>query len=672
MSACAFDVRPRHAKRILTRVLLVIAYVCVCAQPVRAQARAPQRPDLFLVPHADAVLVLVREAPSRAGGFIVERRSGTGAWERLTELPVRAERDPLRFATELGADLPAVMRALQVDEPAQAMLTLRSDALAASLLSAVFPSVGRALGRMYVDEDVTRGATYEYRVVPVNFAGTPNGDAMSGRVRVEPGALAPTREVRTEDGDRRVTLRWTYAAYTGAAEDRVVGFHVYRAEENGEPTRLTALPVMRSDQPLFYLDETVGNGVRYRYAVAPVEIGGREGALSALVSAHPRDLTPPAFIDDVVAVPGEAFVRLAWRMSPELDAAGYHVERAGDVQGPFARLTRELVPVGEPEFRDEGVAGGNAYFYRVFAVDAAGNESPPSNPRLAIPWDSTAPDAPRAVAADARDRQLHVRWSPGASSDVVGYYVYRGTTPDNLVRLTPLPVERTAYVDVGFSGELNPGGRYIVRVSAVDRSYNESEPAEIIAIVPDDDPPPPPTGFAVRGVDGRAVEATWSASGALDVAEYVWTRTENGDTRTLGRLPPRAPVTIRDTSAVLGHTYVYRVAAVDTAGNEGAAAVDTFTFRDFDPPAAPRHVAARRAARGVEVTWERVGSRDLAGYHVYRSALPTGVFEQVTREPVSGQAWTDASGSGTTYYRVRAVDSFGNESAWSPPGGVAE
>jgi len=96
------------------------------------------------------------------------------------------------------------------------------------------------------------------------------------------------------------------------------------------------------------------------------------------------DTTPPAQPGGLIAVPGDAQVSLDWSDNAEADLAGYHVERAGAMSGPFARLTGST-PVAASQYLDSGLVNGQAYFYRVIAIDSAGNESTPSEVASAVP-----------------------------------------------------------------------------------------------------------------------------------------------------------------------------------------------------------------------------------------------------------------------------------------------
>jgi fibronectin type 3 domain-containing protein len=229
----------------------------------------------------------------------------------------------------------------------------------------------------------------------------------------------------------------------------------------------------------------------------------------------------------------------------------------------------------------------------------------------------------------------------------------------------------TQFVDSGTAHQgLNPGGKYLIRVTAVDSAFNESTPVEASITVPDDRPPGPPSGFVIRNVEGRYVELTWSPSGSLDVRAYAVTRSGGpADTGALAahRFPASAR-TWRDTAVTHGRHYTYRLTAVDSAGNVSGARTDSVAFRDLVAPPPPRATSARALTpgAGVEVRWERVVSLELVGYNVYRSSLPTGVYRRLTRAPVSLLTFTDSTGHAGFYYRVRAVDKSGNESTPSP------
>jgi fibronectin type 3 domain-containing protein len=651
----------------VTRCLFALVLLLGAATSLSAQEAT--RPPLQLVPRGDTVFVYV-DVPADAGGFLVYRSRAGEAMARVTAEPVRREREPAMAAGILGSDLPMAMQAFRASDEGELFRRLRSDRFGAAVLSMLSRNVATALGRLYVDAGLSPGAAYGYRVVFTDASGREGERALTAQVVVRDPALPPPGQTRSTARDREVIVGWSYPRYRGEASDVVVGFHVYRAEGPAAPLRrLTSTPVLRNDAaPLEYRDRDVRNGSSYRYQVTAVDLLGRESVPSGDGSASPVDRTPPAAPVGLAVRNGDGTVLVTWRLSPEVDVAGYHVERATGLNAPYTRLTTRPLPADAPILADSAVSGGRPYFYRVLAVDSAGNASEPSTAIAALPTDHTPPQSPTGVTATVQARRVTLRWAASPSRDVRGYFVYRGESADRMTRLLSRPLEGALqFADSGFGTTgLVPGGHYVVRVTAVDSAFNESAPVTVEVAVPDDEPPSAPGGFVARSVLGRYVELQWTASGALDVRSYAVSRSSGGEPAvplgTVGREERSLP----DTSAVRGRTYVYQLVAVDSAGNRSPEVADTLAFGDATPPAPPRFAAARASAAGVEVTWERVASADLVGYVVYRSGLPTGTYERVTARPVTELRFVDPAGRAGQFYVVRAVDSSRNESAPSP------
>ncbi len=627
---------------------------------------------LRLVATGDTVLVYVLDVPA-TGGFVVYRRPVTPAttdFVKRSSAPVRMAGNPAILSGALGTDLPMAMRAVRAVDDGELFRRLRSDRFAAGVLALLSRNAAIGLGRLYVDAGVSRNADYEYRVVYTGGDGKETARTLTGRVHVaDVVPLAPSG-VQVSGADHEIRVTWHYPVYRDAPGDFTVGFHVYRVQGTAPVRRLTTTPILRNDANgggFTFVDRDVSGGT-YSYQVSAVDLAGRESGLTSTLSAHTMDRTPPAIPTDLAVRNGDGVVDVTWRLAPELDAAGYHIERSTGLHQPYTRLDHSLIPVRRPIWTDTVPGGGHQYFYRVIAVDSTGNASAPSNPVAALPADKTPPIAPTALALTTAQHRITAHWGPSPSKDLRGYYVYHGEGASR-VRLTGRPVKATAFVDSGAAGKgLNPGGRYVIRVSAVDSSYNESPGVEASIAIPDDQPPAPPSALSSTNVEGRYVLVSWSASAARDVQWYVLTRT-GGAADTGTRAIHRFPAPVRewhDTLVTHGRRYVYHITAIDSAGNVSAARADSVLFREVVPPPEPRSAGARTVAGGVEVRWERVVSLELAGYNVYRSSLPTGVYRRLTRAPVSLLSFTDSTGHPGLFYTVRAVDRSGNESAASP------
>jgi fibronectin type 3 domain-containing protein len=72
-------------------------------------------------------------------------------------------------------------------------------------------------------------------------------------------------------------------------------------------------------------------------------------------------------------------------------------------------------------------------------------------------------------------------------------------------------------------------------------------------------------------------------------------------------------------------------------------------------------------AHSVALNWVASASTGVTGYNVYRGTQTGGPYSKVTATPVATTSYTDSTvTAGATYfYVVTAVDSAGNESAFS-------
>jgi hypothetical protein len=87
------------------------------------------------------------------------------------------------------------------------------------------------------------------------------------------------------------------------------------------------------------------------------------------------DGAAPILITNFIAKPRMREISLTWDAAGGPNLAGFRVERAGNAVGPFFALHDVPLPV-EPQchYEDREIAEENTYFYRVVALDRAGNE----------------------------------------------------------------------------------------------------------------------------------------------------------------------------------------------------------------------------------------------------------------------------------------------------------
>jgi hypothetical protein len=154
------------------------------------------------------------------------------------------------------------------------------------------------------------------------------------------------------------------------------GYWIYRRDSGGA----YGAPLVRAPlQVASFKDEGVASGQSVCYVsrlVASTEpVIESEPSNEACVTV--KDVEAPAAPTGVAALARDGGVEVSWSPSSEPDLAAYRVYRAA-AGAPPERLAE--VGAGESSYRDTAVAAGVTHVYTVTAVDAAGNESPPSAP----------------------------------------------------------------------------------------------------------------------------------------------------------------------------------------------------------------------------------------------------------------------------------------------------
>jgi len=241
------------------------------------------------------------------------------------------------------------------------------------------------------------GDTVLYRVRTYVSSKKISASSPSAALRLYP-VPAPISSLEVELTENAIDLKWQPPTSTTAGEPlgAIPEYHIYRGELDPQTAGAAKLDLRKGTwkAPLLqiavttmpeYHDVGFDYGKTYAYTVRSViQVQGTalESSDAPLVVLTPRDTFPPAAPQSVVAavLPGNTgeskVVDLSWSINLETDLAGYRVYRSEQEGTPGELLSKELLPT--PAYRDTSVHDGQKYWYRVTAVDKAGNESAPS------------------------------------------------------------------------------------------------------------------------------------------------------------------------------------------------------------------------------------------------------------------------------------------------------
>jgi hypothetical protein len=201
---------------------------------------------------------------------------------------------------------------------------------------------------------LTNGQAYSFTVAAHNIAGL---GAQTGVVSSTPFTVpnSPTGLTVTP-GNAQVTLSWTAPALNGG---RVIDYYVIYLDGNALPTHPTGVTTVITG---------LNNGQSYSFKVAAHNLAGI-GAQSIVISSTPR--TVPNAPTGLTATPSNAQPTLTWT-APASDGGssitGYKVYRSTNETGTYSLIASPTALT----YTDTGLTNGQTYWYKVSAVNAAG------------------------------------------------------------------------------------------------------------------------------------------------------------------------------------------------------------------------------------------------------------------------------------------------------------
>lgn len=349
--------------------------------------------------------------------------------------------------------------------------------------------------------------------------------------------------------------------------------------------------------------------------------------------------------------------------SPVLDLTGF---------GSYYRLTRDAVAIGAsyesaPTFTDGPLPEG-AFDYVLYAVDAAGNVSEPSN-TLTITVDLTPALPPAPILSTASDTGMSS--SDNITSDNTPTIIVSNAEPyfrfyADGVLVSSLWETGGSWTTTALSNGVHGFDYYLV-----DEAGNQSSISPTLLVAVDTVAPPAPDAPDLRansdtGIDDED-DLTSDSTPTLVFNGYgTYWRLERDGVH-LGS--DYSSGSLWTETGLLDGTYSYRLMAMDVAGNVSAPSEALVVTVDTEAPPTPAPPALQSASdtgpSGSDgITADNTPTFDIAvvaGYYriTRNGAAASGAYENST-------TWTDTLVTDGHYeYAALAVDAAGNASGAS-------
>jgi len=445
------------------------------------QAMAEKGSRMVAVADKDSIILkwpLLNEVPWKDITVEIWRKSGISAFRKIATLKPIA--DPSHYRGKYPDPLVSLINAVLYGKYPQEKKDRDFFEAFFYLKLLVYPDLAEDLALTYRDKQVKRDRYYSYKLKYI-YQGESIKEYKVDKISLKDYKELPKFRVKLTPLDKKIGLKW----------DLVSPYLIYIVYRDNELLTPGGVFIQDKDVKFYFVDEGLENGKTYTYKILGIDPLGRQSP-PVIVKGSPKDLTPPPIPINLKGELKNGKVYLSWDASSADDLKGYNVYRSESIKGKFIKLNTK--PLKERKFVDRQVEMGKNYWYAVTAVDKNGNESPFSQLKLVQYFDTIPPAPPKGLKAEAEAGKVILSWEPNSEEDLLGYYVLRGLKrSDNMIILGGGEViNENRYVDEDLRKEMDNVDIFYA-VKAVDKSYNQSQPSEVIKVrLPDVTPPQAP------------------------------------------------------------------------------------------------------------------------------------------------------------------------------------
>ncbi len=503
--------------------------------------------------------------------------------------------------------------------------------------------------------------TYYWRVKAEDGAGNESDWSVVDSFTISPGdSEAPTVPTgltdSVDEGD--ASLDWA----DSTDNDSGVKQYIVEYADNSGFTSATQTTVAISELDLSGLTDGT-----YYWRVKAEDNEGNQSAWSTTDSFTidiPDTLAPgvPAGLTEQVS---GLDVSLDWNDSTDNKSGIKEYEVAYSTYSNFANSVYTIVSTSDIDL--SGLAA-DTYYWRVRAIDNAGNISSWSSSSSFETYtpDTQAPSVPTGLSSIVDEVNISFDWdnSTDAGTGVKGYVL--AYSEDSLL-------SNPTYVTVAFSDaelEFSSNGTWYWCVKAFDYAGNQSAWSAVQSfevLLADEIPPSLPSGLTAD-VTGGEVSFDWndSTDSGSGVESYVVEYSQNAGFS--GAVSLSASTSFLSVSDLTDGTWYWRVKAIDAVENE-TDWVDGGSFLvDVTAPSVPDSLSGSVDGSNVSFDWsdstDNTGGSGLSGY-ILQYADNSSFTAATTLSASSSDLDLSALADDSYYWRVKAVDDNGNESAWS-------
>lgn len=385
-----------------------------------------------------------------------------------------------------------------------------------------------------------------------------------------------------------------------------------------------------------------------------------EGVESDTVFSFSLEQKSLPIISAVKAVDVENAVQLSWNKLPQKNyITGIAITRynSQDVLDSIAILSS-----GDTSFIDDKIELGQHYRYQVKALYLPQIKLQQQNAAEAIgtytKFSKTA--IPVNVTAKNEGKNIRLNWDFNESTGFNGFYVYRGTSPNNL-NVIDGPFTQRTYLDT--ATHLSGRSEYYYAIISQNLRQDTSEYSNIVKISPQRKIETSLTNDISFYYSNGSLNISWKDAMQTDNAIegfVVQKRTEGNNNFINLNSQPVTSNNISDTNIVAGVHYDYRIATVNFKNEQSDFGSEQTFYLEKNAVDIVNNFYVRNITGAVEISLPNMQFDDRKAYNIYRRDAANLNFSKLSTIAANTFVYKDVTAKSKQVY-VYAITITNND-----------
>lgn len=486
----------------------------------------------------------------------------------------------------------------------------------------------------YNDTAVSASTLYGYRVRANNTSGNSNYSNTATATTPVAAPVAPSGLTATASSATQVVLSWTDNA------GNETGFLIERKTGSGAYSQIATV----GQGVVAYTDTTVSANTAYTYRVRATNAAGNSSYSNTAAVTTPQ-VIPATPTGLGATATGPTAVDLDWSDSSS-NETGFLIERKTGA-GSFVQIA--TVGSNVTSYTNSGLTADTDYVYRIRATNAAGNSAYSSTVAVTTPAIVIA--APSALNASLSGTTATLTWSDNSNNET-GFLIERKTAAGSYTQIGTVGAGVETYTNSGLANDTQYTYRVRATNGTVTSDYSNTDSVTTAPTLPT-----APSALTATANDATQVDLSWTDNSSNETSFVIERKTGSGEFVEIATVAAGVE-SYGDTTVSPNTIYQYRVYATNAAGNSATAIATSVTTPDVSPTAPSDLAAAVTDSSHIVLTWSD-NSNNETGFVVER--LDGSDYVPIATVDAGITTYSDTGLPADTdfTYRVRALNEVG-------------